>query len=137
MENPQMSVESPQNHTRLQATGCCRCRRICKWTHPEDSCSNGDSNLDSGAEFLCWCDQQTPSEISQQDMCGLRRNGTILPCRQNHHDGKSCSPAAAQRNGSQRGSNRTVWVEPIFAHHPDYWWKSGCTNHQRKCSWCA
>ena len=33
-----------------------------------------------------------PGKEGRKDMRGLRRNGAFLPCRQNHHDGKSSTP---------------------------------------------
>ena len=44
-------------------------------------------------------------------MRGLRRNGTFLPCRQNHHDGKSSTP---ERIGGKTINEFKQWAEAQY-----------------------
>ena len=73
-------MESSQDYQGIQTACGGGRRRLCQWTYAEDGWTNGYSNADSGAEFLRRCDEQTACQVCQEDLCGIRRYGAILPC---------------------------------------------------------
>ena len=48
-----LKTDGPQNHKGFQASCCCRRRRLCQWSYPENGRHDGYSHADTGTKFLC------------------------------------------------------------------------------------
>ena len=79
MSNLQEPAYGKEDYQGVCTASCSRRRRICKRTYIENGSKHEDSYTYPGAELIRWCNEQDTVEESKDDLCRIRRHGTLLP----------------------------------------------------------